>query len=144
MKKTSEAHIPYGRQWVNEDDIAAVVAILRGDWLTTGPTVAEFERRLATAVGTREAVAVSSGTAALHAAMFALGIKPGDEVIVPAITFVAKRELAWFIKAARRSSWTWNRTPCSSIHERSPPRSRPALAPSWPWITLANLATTMP
>ncbi len=81
--------IPYGRQWVNEEDIAAVVATLRGDWLTTGPTVAEFEERLAATVGAREAVAVSSGTAALHAAMAALGIGPGDEVIVPALTFVA-------------------------------------------------------
>ena len=81
--------IPYGRQWVSDEDIAAVVAILRGDWLTTGPTVQEFERRLADVAGTAEAVAVSSGTAALHAAMFALGVGCGDEVIVPALTFVA-------------------------------------------------------
>ena len=81
--------IPYGRQWVSEDDIAAVLAVLRGDWLTTGPTVPAFERRLAEATGAPDAVAVSSGTAALHAAMFALGIGPGDEVIVPALTFVA-------------------------------------------------------
>ena len=85
--------IPYGRQSISEEDIAAVVAILRGDWLTTGPTVAEFERRLADTVGTREAVAVSSGTAALHAAMFALGIGPGDEVIVPALTFAASANI---------------------------------------------------
>jgi perosamine synthetase len=81
--------IPYGRQWVSEEDIGAVVAVLRGDWLTTGPLVSEFERRLAASTGAREAVAVSSGTAALHAAIFALGIGPGDEVIVPALTFVA-------------------------------------------------------
>lgn len=81
--------IPYGRQWVDEDDIAAVVEALRSDWLTTGPMVDAFERMVAERVGAAQAVAVSSGTAALHAAMFALGIGPGDEVIVPPITFAA-------------------------------------------------------
>jgi perosamine synthetase len=81
--------LPYGRQWIDEDDIAAVTEVLRSDWLTTGPKVAEFEDAFAEVVGAREAVAVSSGTAALHAAMFALGIGPGDEVIVPAMTFAA-------------------------------------------------------
>lgn len=81
--------LPYGRQWIDDDDIAAVVEVLRSDWLTTGPKVAEFERAFAEVVGVREAVAVSSGTAALHAAMSALGIGPGDEVIVPAMTFAA-------------------------------------------------------
>lgn len=81
--------LPYGHQEIDEDDIAAVVAALRSDWLTTGPKVAEFEQAFAEAVGTREAVAVSSGTAALHAAMRALGIEPGDEVIVTPLTFAA-------------------------------------------------------
>ncbi len=81
--------LPYGRQSVDEDDIAAVAEVLRSDWLTTGPKVEEFERAFATFTGSAFAVAVSSGTAALHAAMAALGIGPGDEVIVPAITFVA-------------------------------------------------------
>jgi len=81
--------LPYGHQYLDEDDIAAVVEALRSDWLTTGPRVAEFEREFSRAVGANEAVAVSSGTAALHAAMFALGIGPGDEVIVPAVTFAA-------------------------------------------------------
>jgi perosamine synthetase len=81
--------LPYGRQWLDEDDIAAVVEILRSDWLTTGPKVADFEQAFAAFVGAREAVAVSSGTAALHAAVYALGIGPGDEVIVPAMTFAA-------------------------------------------------------
>lgn len=81
--------LPYGRQVIEEDDIAAVVAVLRSDWLTTGPKVGEFERAVAEFTGARHAVAVSSGTAALHAAMHAIGIGPGDEVIVPAITFVA-------------------------------------------------------
>ena len=69
--------------------MAAVVEVLQSDWLTTGPKVAEFEQALADFVGTSEAVAVSSGTAALHAAMYALGIGPGHEVIVPAMTFAA-------------------------------------------------------
>jgi perosamine synthetase len=81
--------IPYGRQWIDEDDIAAVCAVLRSDYLTTGPKVEEFERTVADYVGAQYGVAVSSGTAALHAAMFALGIGPGDEVIVPPITFAA-------------------------------------------------------
>lgn len=81
--------LPYGKPSLDEDDIAAVVAVLRSDWLTTGPKVAEFERAFADYVGTQEAIAVSSGTAALHCAMAALGIGPGDEVIVPAMTFAA-------------------------------------------------------
>jgi perosamine synthetase len=81
--------IPYGRQFIDEDDIGAVVEILQSDWLTTGPTVEAFEQAFAAFVHAKEAVAVSSGTAALHAAMFALNIAAGDEVIVPAMTFAA-------------------------------------------------------
>jgi len=81
--------LPYGRQTIDDDDIAAVVEVLRSDWLTTGPKVEEFERALAAFTGTQHAVAVSNGTAALHAVAAALEIGPGDEVIVPAITFVA-------------------------------------------------------
>jgi perosamine synthetase len=81
--------IPYGRQTIDEDDIKSVVDVLRSDWLTTGPKVEEFENAVAEFVGAKHAVAVSSGTAALHAAMYAIGIKPGDEVIVPPITFAA-------------------------------------------------------
>ncbi|MFH0822422.1 MAG: UDP-4-amino-4,6-dideoxy-N-acetyl-beta-L-altrosamine transaminase [Pseudomonadota bacterium] len=81
--------IPYGKQWIDEDDIRAVVDVLRADRITTGPRVKEFEREFSRAAGSRFAVAVSSGTAALHCAMYALGIGPGDEVIVPAMTFAA-------------------------------------------------------
>jgi perosamine synthetase len=81
--------LPYARQWLAEDDIAAVLEVLHSDWLTTGPKVAEFEQAVAAFVGAQEGVAVSSGTAALHAAMEAAAIGPGDEVIVPAMTFVA-------------------------------------------------------
>ncbi|MCI0439008.1 MAG: UDP-4-amino-4,6-dideoxy-N-acetyl-beta-L-altrosamine transaminase [Chloroflexi bacterium] len=88
-KPVRRAMLPYGRQWIDDDDIAAVVETLRSDWLTTGPKVEEFERALADVTGARHAVVVSNGTAALHAAMHALGIGPGDEVIVPAMTFAA-------------------------------------------------------
>jgi perosamine synthetase len=81
--------LPYGKQWIDDDDIAAVVQVLQSDWLTTGPGVAEFETAFAAHVGAAHAVAVSSGTAALHSTMYALGIKPGDEVIVPTMTFAA-------------------------------------------------------
>ncbi len=81
--------IPYGRQLISEEDIQAVAEVLRSDWLTTGPMVERFERAFAEYTAAAEAVAVSSGTAALHAAMFALEIGPGDEVIVPAMTFAA-------------------------------------------------------
>jgi perosamine synthetase len=92
----SRPRLPYGRQWIDDGDIAAVVEVLRSDWLTTGPKVAEFEAAFASSAGAREAVAVSSGTAALHAAMFALGIVPGDEVIVPAMTFAASANCVVF------------------------------------------------
>jgi perosamine synthetase len=84
-----ETLLPYGRQTVDDDDIAAVVAVLKSDWLTTGPNVAEFEQAFARYVGATEAVALSNGTAALHAAMNAVGVGPGDEVIVPCMTFAA-------------------------------------------------------
>lgn len=77
------------QQWIDEEDIQAVVDVLKSDWLTTGPKVEEFEQKFAEFVGSKYAVAVSSGTAALHAAMFAIRIQPEDEVIVPAITFIA-------------------------------------------------------
>jgi perosamine synthetase len=81
--------IPYGKQSIDEDDIRAVVEVLRSDWLTTGPLIEKFERAVADFTGAKHAVAVNSGTAALHCAMFALNISPGDEVIVPALTFAA-------------------------------------------------------
>jgi perosamine synthetase len=81
--------LPYGRQSVDEADIEAVVEVLRSDWLTTGPKVAEFEEAFATRVGAAHAVSFSSGTAALHAAAFAAGLKPGDEAITTPLTFAA-------------------------------------------------------
>jgi perosamine synthetase len=84
-----ERMLPYGRQQVDDSDIAAVTEVLRGDWLTNGPTVARFEEAFAEAVGARFALALSSGTAALHAAVHAAGIGPGDEVILSPLTFLA-------------------------------------------------------
>jgi UDP-4-amino-4,6-dideoxy-N-acetyl-beta-L-altrosamine transaminase len=81
--------LPYGRQLIEEDDIEAVVTALRGDLLTTGPLVEEFERALSSRVGAKAAIACSSGTAALYIATHALGVGRCDTVIVPAITFAA-------------------------------------------------------
>lgn len=81
--------IPYGRQWIEEDDIQAVVDALNSDFLTTGPRVAAFEKDLAEYVGAKYAVAVSNGTAALHIACLAAGIQEGDEVITTPLTFAA-------------------------------------------------------
>lgn len=81
--------LPYGRQWIDEDDIAAVVAALRSDYLAHGPRVTAFEQAFAARVGAREAVACSSGTAALHLALLGLGVGPGDVCVVPAVTFLA-------------------------------------------------------
>lgn len=82
-------YLPYGRQVIEDDDIAAVVAALKSDYLTTGPIVGEFEAALAEATGATHAVACSNGTAALHLAARALDLGPGTTTIVPAITFLA-------------------------------------------------------
>src|SRR6185503_5939366 len=84
-----ERLLPYGHQSIDPRDIRAVVDVLNSDWLTTGPKGLEFERAFAALTGAGEAVAVSSGTAALHTAMHVLGVGPGDEVIVPTMTFAA-------------------------------------------------------
>jgi perosamine synthetase len=88
-KPIRENVLPYARQSVDDDDVEAIVQVLRSDWLTTGPTVDEFERRFAAFVEAEHAVAVSSGTAGLHALAHVLDIGPGDEVIVPPMTFAA-------------------------------------------------------
>jgi dTDP-4-amino-4,6-dideoxygalactose transaminase len=86
--------LPYGHQSIDESDIEAVSAVLRGDWLTTGPAVAAFEEDLARISGTTGAVSVTSGTAALHTAYAAIGIGPGDEVVTTPLTFVATASCA--------------------------------------------------
>lgn len=81
--------IPYGKQTIEKDDIQSVVDVLKSDYLTTGPKIAEFEKMVADYVGAKYAVAISNGTSALHAACFAAGIQPGDEVITTPLTFAA-------------------------------------------------------
>ena len=81
--------LSYGRQWINDDDIEAVVKVLRGDWLTMGPAVDSFEKSLAEYAGVKHAVTFSSGTAALHGAMNASGMAKGDYAATTALTFVA-------------------------------------------------------
>src|SRR5437879_4624359 len=91
--------LPYGRQTIEDDDIAAVVAALKADFLTTGPTVEAFENAFAETVGARHAVACANGTAALHLAMLALEVKPGEAVVVPSITFLATANCARYVGA---------------------------------------------
>ncbi|NSW44720.1 MAG: UDP-4-amino-4,6-dideoxy-N-acetyl-beta-L-altrosamine transaminase [Bacteroidales bacterium] len=81
--------IPYGRQHITDEDIAAVVKVLKSDYLTQGPLIEEFEKAFANYIGSKYAVAVANGTAALHLAVLALGVNNGDKVITSPITFAA-------------------------------------------------------
>jgi UDP-4-amino-4,6-dideoxy-N-acetyl-beta-L-altrosamine transaminase len=94
-----DGFLPYGRQTIEEDDIAAVAEALRGEFLTTGPLVERFERAFAEQVGAKHAVACANGTAALHLAMLALGLGEGDAVIVPSVTFLATANCARYVGA---------------------------------------------
>jgi len=104
--------IPYGRQSIDEDDIAAVTDVLHGDWLTQGPAVREFEEAFAAACGAPYAVAFSSGTAGLHGAAFAAGAGPGDELVTSALTFAASANCGAYLGATPRFADierdTWN------------------------------------
>jgi UDP-4-amino-4,6-dideoxy-N-acetyl-beta-L-altrosamine transaminase len=91
--------LPYGRQTIEDDDVAAVAAALRADFLTTGPTVEAFERAFATKVGAAHAIAAANGTATLHLAMLALGVGEGDVCIVPSVTFLATANCARYVGA---------------------------------------------
>ncbi|RKR00165.1 UDP-4-amino-4,6-dideoxy-N-acetyl-beta-L-altrosamine transaminase [Maricaulis maris] len=91
--------LPYGRQSIDESDIEAVVEVLRGDWLTTGPTIDALEAAFCDAVGAAHAVACSNGTTALHLALAAEGVGPGDVCIVPAVTFMATANAAIYCGA---------------------------------------------
>lgn len=89
IKESKRRFIPYGQQWIDEEDIEAVVQTLKSPFITQGPAITDFEASIADYVGTKFAVAFSNGTAALHAACFAAEIGPGDEVITTPITFLA-------------------------------------------------------
>ncbi|MBI4833604.1 MAG: UDP-4-amino-4,6-dideoxy-N-acetyl-beta-L-altrosamine transaminase [Planctomycetes bacterium] len=107
--------IPYAQQWVDEADIRAVVKVLKSDWLTQGPKIAEFEKDVADYTGAKYAVAVSSGTAALHCACLSADIKKGDEVITTPITFAASANSVLYCGAkpvfADIKPDTWNINP---------------------------------
>jgi dTDP-4-amino-4,6-dideoxygalactose transaminase len=92
--------IPFHRPAIGEDEIQSVVETLKSGWLTTGPKVKRFEEDFAGYLGCRHAIAVNSGTAALHLALDAIGIKEGDEVIVPTMTFAATAEVVLYFKAS--------------------------------------------
>lgn len=92
-------YIPYGKQWIEEDDIQAVIEVLKSDYLTTGPKIKEFEEMIAGCVNAEYSVAVSNGTAALHAACFAAGVGEGDEIITSPITFAASANCALYLGA---------------------------------------------
>ncbi|MDT3682890.1 MAG: UDP-4-amino-4,6-dideoxy-N-acetyl-beta-L-altrosamine transaminase [Truepera sp.] len=94
--------IPYGRQWVDDDDVAAVSDVMRSDYLTTGPAVDRFESALTGATGASHAVALNSGTSALHAMYFAAGLGPGDEIITTPLTFAATANAALYLGATVR------------------------------------------
>lgn len=119
--------LPYGRQWIDEEDIQAVVDTLRGDFLTTGPAVDEFEQAIAQYVGARYAVSFSNGTAALHGACFAAGIGEGDEVITTPMTFAASANCVLYQKGipvfADIDPTTYNIDP-NAIEQAITPRTK--------------------
>src|ERR1700693_3343258 len=119
--------LPYGRQSIGEDDIQAVVNVLRSDWLTSGPKVGEFEEAVAARVGAKHAVSFSSGTAALHGAAFAAGLKAGDEALTTPMTVAATANCVLYQRAtpvfADVSEDTLNLDP-EKVAARITPRTR--------------------
>lgn len=91
--------LPYGRHIIDDDDIAAVTAVLKSDALTNGPATDALERALAATTGAKEVVVCANGTVALHLAMLGLDVKPGDQVIVPSLTFLASANCARYVGA---------------------------------------------
>lgn len=122
-----EKMLPYGRQSLDEEDVRAVVEVLRSDWLTTGPKVGEFEERFSAWVGAKYGVSFSSGTAALHAAAFAAGLGPGDEAITTPMTFCATANCVLYQGAkpvfADVSADTLNLDP-GEVRKRVSPRTK--------------------
>ena len=117
--------IPIIRPWLGEEEVDAAVAAMRSGWVAQGPQVAEFEREFAALVGAADGVAVSSCTTALHLALIALGVGPGDEVIVPSFSFIATTNVVLYVGA----------TPVFRRRRRAPPAtctpspSRPRITP---------------
>lgn len=127
--------LAYGRQWIEDDDIAAVTEALRSDHLTTGPRVAAFERALCTATGTRRAVAVNSGTAALHAAYFAAGLGAGDELVTSPLTFAATANAALYLGATVRFADV-----CADTGNLDPAAAAAAITPRTKLVTAVDFA----
>ena len=123
--------IYYGRQWIDEEDVQAVVDTLRSDFITCGPKVDEMERELEAYTGVKYAVAVSNGIAALHCACIAAGVGPGDEVITTPITFAASANCALYCGAkpvfADINSETYNIDPMS-IREKITDKTKAIVA----------------
>ena len=99
MAESPLPFLPYGRQTIEDDDVAAVAQALRGEYLTTGPLVGRFEAAFAERVGAAHAIACANGTAALHLAMLALGLGEGEAIVAPSITFLATANCARFVGA---------------------------------------------
>ena len=91
--------VPFHRPYITEDEINAVADSMRKGWLTMGEKTHDFEKRFREYVGSAHAVAVTSGTAAMHLALHCIGLKPGDEVIIPAMTFTATAEVIRYFNA---------------------------------------------
>ena len=111
-------YLNYGRQFIDQDDIDAVVAVMKSDYLTCGPKIAEMEEKLSRITQARYAVAVSSGTAALHLACIAAGISAGDEVVVSPMTFAASANCILYCGGipvfADIDKGTWNISPAEA------------------------------
>lgn len=129
--RSKENFIPYGKQYIDEDDIKAVVDVLKSPYLTTGPQVEQFESNLCKLTGAKHAVVVSNGTAALHAACYAAGIGKGDEVIVTPITFAASSNCVLYCGGtpvfADIDPETWNISP-KEIEKKITDRTKAVVA----------------
>ena len=136
-----EKKLYYGHQWIDEDDVQAVVDVLHSDYLTCGPKVSEMERRLAEYTGAKYAVAVSNGTAALHCACIAAGIGTGDEVITTPITFAASANCILYCGAtpvfADIDSETYNIDP-DSIRQKITRKTKAIIAVDFTGQAVAN------
>src|SRR6266404_3022818 len=94
-----DLQVPFHRASVGEEEVQAVSEVIRSGWMTMGPKTFEFEKEFARYVGAQHAVAVSTGTAALHLALEAAGVQSGDEVLLPTTTFTATAEVATYLRA---------------------------------------------
>lgn len=139
---TSPKVLGYGHQDINEDDIKAVEDCLRGDYLTCGPATETFEESIKLATGAKYVTAVANGTAALHVACLAAGIKPGDEVIVSPITFAASANCVRYCGAtpvfADIDPNTWNIDP-ASIREKLTVKTKAIVAVDFGAFTLTPM-----